>query len=93
MSSLEKWRGLKDLVVDAVDHGSQAVEAIHLASSRRVFRIVRVVPGADVPARLVEGIYEGSVKRTYGTVRFVAKLVGGTIDFGLELAGATKRGE
>ncbi|HEX7667048.1 MAG TPA: hypothetical protein VF407_21105 [Polyangiaceae bacterium] len=93
MSSLEKWRGVKDLVVDAVDHGSQAIEKIHLASSQRVFGVIRMVPGADVPARLVENIYEGSVKRSYGSVRFVAKLVGGAVDFGLQLAGAKKKSE
>ncbi len=86
MSSLERWRGLKDLLVDAVVNGSSAVEKVHLATAGRTFSVLELVPGVSAPARIVHVVHDLSAKTTYATIRAVTQVVGAGLELGLSAA-------
>ena len=47
--TLSRARGLAALVRDAVEHGSRAVEKVHLEIARRPFTVLEHVPGIEAP--------------------------------------------
>ena len=53
MRALRRWRGLVALVRDGVEHGSRAVEKVHLETAERTFAILEADPrrGAARAAR------------------------------------------
>lgn len=87
-----RLRGLKDLVQDAVEHGSRAVERIHRTHLRVPYEVVGKVPGLETPAKAIHTVHDGSVAVVYGTVRLVNRAVGAAL--GVALAAADlARGE
>ena len=84
--AVRRWRGLNALVRDAVEPGSQAVERVHVATARRPFAILELIPVVAVPARGVRLVHDAIVAVAYGAVRRVGRTVGGVVDRGLELA-------
>jgi hypothetical protein len=80
-----RWRGLVKLVQDAVDHGSRAVERVHLATTARQFAIVEAIPSVTPIAKVVHGIHDGGVAATYSAVRLVNLAVGTSADVVLEV--------
>lgn len=82
--SFRRLRGLKDLLVDAVDHGAGAIETVHLATAKRTFDVLEHIPAVDEPTKVVHAIHDASVQSVYGTVRFVAKTVGAVLDVALD---------
>ena len=89
----KRWRGLKNLVADAVVHGSAAVEKVHLATTDRTFSVLEAIPGVDVPAKPLHLIHDLSVKGVYGAIRVVTAVVSGTLDVVLDQQAATKTSE
>ncbi|HKU40348.1 MAG TPA: hypothetical protein VJR89_19440 [Polyangiales bacterium] len=75
MSSRQRWKGLVSLVGDAVEHGSQAVERIHMATARRPFQIIEQIPGIAAPTKLVHHVHDAIVTNTYQQIRFWNSLV------------------
>lgn len=78
--SRKRLRGLKDLVVDAVEHGSSAVERVHLATAKRTFDVLEALPGVALPSKGVHVVHDLSVKGVYGAIRLVNRAVGVALD-------------
>jgi hypothetical protein len=81
---MRRWRGLKALVVDAVEHGSRAVERIQLAAARRPFEILEQVPPIAVPVKGIHEVYDTAVTGVHGMIRLVNRVTGETIDVVLD---------
>lgn len=72
----QRWRGLVALARDGVEHGSRAIERVHLATARRTFVILEAIPVTAPVSRVVRTIYDASVKASYGAVRVGGAIVG-----------------
>ena len=72
----DRWRGLKDLLVDAVHHGATAVEVVHRRTARSTIEVIALVPRLARPARAVGAVLDASVAVTYQTIRLVNGVVG-----------------
>jgi hypothetical protein len=81
MPRLDRVRSLKNLVVDAVDHGAAAIERVHLETAARPFAL-----GGEAVAPL-KLAHDAAVRHVYGQVRGVTRLVGLTVDVALDVAG------
>ncbi|RJS24886.1 hypothetical protein DRW03_07040 [Corallococcus sp. H22C18031201] len=77
---MKRWRGLKDLVQDAVDHGATAIEKVHRTSAATPFQLLEQVPGLERPARVAHGLHDLALSGSYGMVRLVTRQVGKAID-------------
>ncbi len=75
MSNLQRWRGLSALIGDAVEHGATAVERIHMATARRPFQIIELIPPIAAPTKLVHGVHDAIVTNTYNQIRWVNSTV------------------
>ena len=71
MSNLARWRGLVAIIGDAVEHGSAAVERIHMATAKRPFQIIEQIPPIAAPTKVVHGIHDAIVTNTYKQIRWV----------------------
>jgi hypothetical protein len=76
----KRWRGLKSLVVDAVEHGSMAIERVQKETARRPFSILESIPPIAAPVRGIHLVHDASVSGVHGIIRLVTRTVGGTID-------------
>jgi hypothetical protein len=77
---MQRWRGLAALVVDAVEHGSRAVERVQKETARRPFEILEKIPELNVPAKGIHEIHDTAVSGIHGMIRLVTQVVGGTVD-------------
>jgi hypothetical protein len=75
MSNLGRWRGLSALIGDVIEHGTTAVERIHMATARRPFQIIELIPPIAAPTKLVHGIHDAIVTNTYNQIRWVNSTV------------------
>ncbi len=95
MSSMNRLRGLRALLEDAVEHGTTAVERVHKATAARPFDILDLTPVAPA-ARGVRLIHDATVAGVYETIRQVNHLVGVTLSAAIDLydaeTGATPAG-
>ena len=82
---MQRWRGLKSLVVDAVEHGSRAVERVQKETARRPFEILAKIPLFEMPVKGIHVIHDTTVGGVHGMIRLVNKAVGGTIDVVLDV--------
>lgn len=81
--SIQKWRGLKDLVQSAVENGSLAVERVQKLSAERPFKILESIPPLSVPVRGIHEIYDSAVSNTHQMIRLTTRVVGQTLDVAL----------
>jgi len=84
MSKHEQWRGFKDLLIDAVEQGTSAVERVHLEIARCSFFAVKQVPAIREPAHDVESVYNSLVSAAYASVRGVTRTVGSALDLAID---------
>lgn len=70
------WRGVVALVGDAVEHGSRAVERVHLETAKRPFVILEHVPVVAPVARIVHVAHDVTAMTVYTTIRAVNAAVG-----------------
>lgn len=84
MSNPKRWRGLVALIGDAVEHGSTAVERIHMATAQRPFQIIEQIPQVAAPTKVVHGIHDAVVTNTYKQIRWVNGLVQKLADVALD---------
>ncbi|HEX4353548.1 MAG TPA: hypothetical protein VHZ95_11545 [Polyangiales bacterium] len=85
MTQLKHWRGLSSLIADAVEHGSRAVERVHMATARRPFVILEQIPGVAQPTRAVHVIHDVAVTNVYRTIRIVNGAVSALLGFTLDV--------
>ncbi len=84
-TTTRRLRGLANMVRDAVEHGSTAVQEAHLATAARPFRLLEAVPGVAASAKVAHTVYDAVVSLTYANVRFVNKVAGFGIDLALDV--------
>jgi len=77
---MKRWRGLKNLVQDAVEHGSRAIERVQKDTAKLPFELLEKIPPLAVPVKGVREIYETSVSGVHGMIRLVNRVVGTTLD-------------
>jgi len=82
---MNRWRGLKALVVDAVDHGSRAVERIQKETASVPFDILEQVPPLAAPAKVVRFFHDAGVSGVHVTIRLVTRLTGRALDVALDV--------
>lgn len=75
MSNVRRWKGLSSMIGDAVEHGSLAVERIHMATARRPFEIIEKIPAVASPTKIVHGVHDAIVTQTYKQIRWWNSLV------------------
>ncbi|MDP2308532.1 MAG: hypothetical protein Q8P18_21105 [Pseudomonadota bacterium] len=85
-ATTKRLRGLANMVRDAVDHGSTAIQRVHLATAARPFRVLEAVPAVRDPAKVAHTVYDAVVSLTYANVRLVNRAVGLGIDLALDEA-------
>jgi hypothetical protein len=83
---LSRLRGARKLVTDAVEHGSAAVERVHLATAARPFGILEKIPVVAEPARVVHTVHDATTKLVYVSIRAVNRVVGAALDVAIDVA-------
>ena len=87
MKDVKRWKGLRALLGDAVEHGASAIERVHVATANRPFTIMEQIPGIAAPVKSIHQIHDAIVTHTYGAVRLVNRAVGQALDAALDAAG------
>jgi len=82
---MERWRGLKALVQDAVDQGSRAVERLQKETAQRPFELLGRIPPLHVPVQGIREIHDMAISNAHAMIRLVNRVVGDTLDVVLDL--------
>jgi hypothetical protein len=82
---MQRWRGLKSLVVDAVEHGSRAVERIQMETAKVPFDILQQIPPIEMPVKGVRLIHDTAVAGVHGMIRLVNRGAGATLDIVIDV--------
>jgi hypothetical protein len=82
---MQRWRGLKSLIIDAVDHGSRAVERLQVETARLPFEILEQIPPIAAPVKGIHVIHDTTVAGVHGMIRLVNKVTGKTLDVVLDV--------
>jgi hypothetical protein len=77
---VQRWRGLKAMVVDAVDHGSRAVQRVHMETARVPFSILEQVPPLGDAAKDVHALHDALAGGVYASIRAVNHVASKTLD-------------
>ena len=91
MSTMKRLRGLRTLVGDVVEHGSKAVQEVHIATTNRTFVVLEAIPPIAAPAKAVHAVHDLSVSGVYGMIRLVNRAVGRTLDIAIDVADEEER--
>lgn len=86
MRTMDRWRGLRALVGEAVEHGSKAVEQVHKATAARTFDVLEAIPPIATPARVAHAVHDASLTGIYGAIRLVNRAVGAALDVAIAVA-------
>ncbi|WP_437284641.1 hypothetical protein [Sorangium sp. So ce406] len=77
---MERWRGLKDLVQDAVDNGSRAVERLQKHAAKLPFDLLEQIPPIAAPVRGIRLVHDTMVSGVHVAIRLVNRVAGHAID-------------
>lgn len=88
-SQLTRWRGLKDLLRDAVEQGTHAIERVHLDTARRPFAVLKRIPPLSEPAQGIHQVHDTFVKLSYGNVRLATRALSGAADVAFDAVART----
>ena len=83
MKRVDEVRGLKDLMVAAINGGMTTIEQMHASIARRPFKALERVPVTRIPAAAVRVIHDGIAGGVYGGLRGLTKLAGSAADAAL----------
>jgi hypothetical protein len=83
---MNRLRGLKALVQDAVDQGSRAVERLQKETMRRPLEIIAQIPPLEVPGKGILEIHDLAVTNTHAVVRLVNRVVFDTVGVLIDIA-------
>ena len=84
-STSQRWRGLATLVVDAVTHGSTAIERIQKQTVGRPLSLLEKLPTVGPIAHLVHVVHDASVSGVHGAVRLVAHATREVVDLAFDV--------
>ncbi|MBX3129071.1 MAG: alpha/beta fold hydrolase [Polyangiaceae bacterium] len=90
---MQRWRGLKGLVHDAVDATLELVREGHDSAARSVLRVTDEFEPLREPARAVDGVRRLSTGGVLGTIGLVNRIVENVTDRGLDLAEGRRRAQ
>ncbi|MFO0616806.1 MAG: hypothetical protein U0414_29700 [Polyangiaceae bacterium] len=76
------------MIEGAVEHGSRAVQKVHLGTSARTFDVLAHVPVVAPPAAIVRVVHDGLTNAIYGTIRVVNKVAFTAIGAAMDAAEA-----
>lgn len=82
--NIQHFRGLQALVTDAIEHGTKAIEQVHLRTAKRTFDVLEEISPIADPSKQIHNIHDNVVANVYSTIRSVNQLVGKTIESTLE---------
>lgn len=82
--TIKRLRGLKDLIRDGIEHGSAAVEKVHLETANRPFAVLEHVPPIAIPSKGVHAIHDATAKTVYQIIRIVGHVVTESVDVALD---------
>ena len=85
MSAMKRWRGLRAMVTDVVEHGSRAIEEVQTTTAKRVFDVLELIPAVKEPAALVHAVHDVAIGGIYASVRVVNQAVGVAADLVIDL--------
>jgi hypothetical protein len=88
---VKRWRGLKSLVADAVEHGSRAIEKVQKETARKPFAILEAIPTISLPAKAVHVIHDALVTTTHIAIRTVNEAVSVSLDVAIDIVEANDR--
>jgi len=88
---MNRWRGLKSLLVDAVEHGSRKIEHLQKQTVKLPFDILEQIPPLQVPVKGVREIHDAAVTGIHGMIRLVNRVVGETLDVVLDAVEKAKK--
>jgi pimeloyl-ACP methyl ester carboxylesterase len=83
---MKRWRGVKQLVHDAVDATTALVEEGHESTSRAVMRVLDQIEPVAAPAHAVDDIRRFTTRGVLATVRAVNRAVEVITDVGFDAA-------
>ncbi len=69
--SLERWRGLEQLLHDGVEIGATTVESYHRKAAGKPFEILESIEVIAVPTRIIRTVHDGILTLTYGSIRTI----------------------
>jgi hypothetical protein len=81
-----RWRGLSDLVQDAVHHGTVAVEKVHQSVARTPLDVLALVQPLAPAARWAAAWQATIIAGTYATIRGVNAAAGMLVGACIEAA-------
>jgi len=84
MKDVKRWKGLRALIGDAVEHGASAIERVQLETAKRPFTLLEQIPGLAEPVKSVHQIHDVVVTNAYEAVRLVNRAVGQALDAALD---------
>jgi hypothetical protein len=70
-----RLKGLKDLVQDAVEHGTTAVQKVHEDIASRPFDVLEATP-LRLPAQGVRLVHDTITRTVYASIRGVNRIAG-----------------
>ena len=79
----DELRGLKDLLVAALNGGTTTVEQMHASIARRPFEVLERLPVTRIPAAAVRMIHDGIAGGVYRGLRGLNGLAGGAAGLAL----------
>jgi hypothetical protein len=84
MKDVKRWKGLRALIGEAVEHGASAIERVQLATAKRPFDVMEQIPGIAEPVKGIHQAHDVIVSSTYDAVRLVNRAVGRALDAALD---------
>lgn len=82
---MKRWRGLKKLVHEAVDHTTDLVEETHESVARKTMRYFDFLGPLALPARAVDGVRRVTTAGVFATIHGVNHAVELVTDEGIDL--------
>ena len=76
MSGGRRLRGLVALAFDGLEHGSRAIERVHIETARRAFVVLEHVPPTAPVARIVRVTHDATVAAVHGAIRVTGRALG-----------------
>ncbi|MEM9692653.1 MAG: alpha/beta fold hydrolase, partial [Myxococcota bacterium] len=90
---MKRWRGMKDLVAEAVDATTGLVQSTHDAVRERVVQVADVAGPLAAPTRAVAKLEKATSDLVYASVRATNRAVQATLDVALALEPEVQPGE
>jgi hypothetical protein len=89
-TDLKRLRGAAALLSDAVEHGTSAIERVHLATAARPFGILESIPPTALVARGVHLAHDTIASGVYGTIRAVNRAARSVVSAAFDVAESPK---